>query len=59
MKWWQIIVLFFAGWLMWLVNDRADTQEHRITQLECALAQAHSEADTLEAVIESLEQSNR
>ena len=30
----------------------------RITQLEMALAQAHAEADTLEAVIDSLEHDN-
>ena len=28
-----------------------DTRERRITQLECALAQAHADADTLEAML--------
>lgn len=49
MKW--VVVLFLAAWLMWLVNGRVDTQEYRIVQLECALAQAHAEADTLEALL--------
>ena len=49
MKW--VVVLFLAAWLMWLVNDRVDTQEYRIVQLEMALAQAHAEADTLEALL--------
>jgi Tfp pilus assembly protein PilN len=33
--------------LVWQV----DTRERRIVQLECALAQAHAEADTLEAIL--------
>lgn len=32
-----------------------DNRERRITQLEMALAQAHAQADTLVAVIDSLE----
>ena len=31
-----------------------DTRERRITQLEMALAQAHAEADTLEAALARL-----
>ena len=30
---------------------QVDTRERRITQLEMALAQAHAEADTLEAML--------
>jgi len=54
-----VVVLFFVAWVMWCANDEMDTQDHRIAQLEMALAQAHAEADTLEALLESLEQGNR
>ena len=48
MKWGWVLVIFLAAWLIWLVNDRVDTQEQRITQLECALAQAHATVESLE-----------
>ena len=44
---------------IWVLVWQVETQEHRIVQLEMALAQAHAHADTLEAVIESLEQGDR
>ena len=49
MKWWvgAMFIALLVGWLAWT----ATTQEYRITQLECALAQAHAEADTLEALL--------
>ena len=34
-----------------LLTWELDTRQRRITQLECALAQAHAEADTLEAML--------
>ena len=56
MKWWvSVLLALWVGWLVFLVAER----NYRVTQLECALAQVHAEADTLEAVIEHLEQSNR
>ena len=53
MKWWQIVTLYVAAGLMFLLNDRVDTQEYRIVQLECALAQAHAEADTLDSMLQN------
>ena len=56
MKWWVgVLLALWVGWLVFLVGER----DYRVTQLECALAQAHGEADTLEAVIERLEQGDR
>lgn len=42
-----VIILASILALTW----QLDTRERRITQLECALAQAHAEADTLEAML--------
>ena len=36
---------------IWVLVWQVETQERRIVQLECALAQAHAEADTLEAML--------
>ena len=55
MKWGWVLVIFVAAWVMWLANGKISTQEQRITQLECALAQAHAEADTLETMLTRLE----
>ena len=35
---------------------QVDSRERRITQLECALAQAYAEADTLEAALAKAEE---
>ena len=49
MRWHQWLCLFLlVGSLTWTIRR----QDGRITQLECALAQAHAEADTLEAMLE-------
>lgn len=42
-----VIIMASILALAWQV----DTRERRITQLEMALAQAHAEADTLEAML--------
>ena len=47
-----VAVLFFQSFAIWDLQDKVD---RRITQLECALAQAHAHADTLEAAIESID----
>ena len=39
-------------WVLWLAGDTIETQDDRITQLECALAQAHATADSLEVMLE-------
>ena len=50
-----LVLWMFWGWQQ---GKELDTRAHRIAQLEVALAQAHAEADTLEAVIDSLEHDN-
>jgi len=40
---------------VWVLIYQVETQVRRITQLEMALAQAHAEADTLEAMLERRE----
>ena len=37
------------------VEDRLEKRDYRITQLECALAQAHAENDTLEVMLENMD----
>jgi len=49
MKW--IIIVGLAVWVAVLAFT-IQMSEHRITELECALAQAHAENDTLAMVIE-------
>ena len=46
-----IIVLVLWMFWGWQQGKELDTRAHRITELECALAQAHAEADTLEALL--------
>ena len=58
MKCYVAAVLLIA-FVAWLAGARLDEQERRIVQLECALAQAHAENDTLEAMLELCEQGNR
>ena len=45
-----VFLLVIAASILMLTWE-LDTRQRRITQLECALAQAHAEADTLEAML--------
>ena len=45
-------LVLLAMWAAGLAGFRQGRLERRITQLEMALAQAHAEADTLEAMLE-------
>jgi hypothetical protein len=40
---------------IWALVWQIETQERRVTQLECALAQAHAENDTLEVMLENMD----
>ena len=46
-----VAVCVILGSILMLARQ-VDIRQHRIVQLECALAQAHAEADTLEAMLE-------
>ena len=49
-----VVAILVIVALLGVVTWQLDTCERHITQLECALAQAHAEADTLEAALARL-----
>ena len=58
MKCLLVVLLGLLG--LWVLISRGqerelDTRAHRITQLGCALAQAHAENDTLEVMLENMD----
>ena len=58
MKCLLVVLLGLLGlWVLvsWGQERELDTRAHRITQLECALAQAHAENDTLEVMLENMD----